>query len=79
MSESSRKNVLDLACGVTHRGLVIARGVGMGVIEKIKPATKSKLKPAIKLPRNQILRMDCIEAMRSLPDCSIDMVFADPP
>jgi modification methylase len=23
--------------------------------------------------------MDCIEAMRSLPDCSIDMVFADPP
>ncbi|MDP4872549.1 MAG: DNA methyltransferase [Sphingorhabdus sp.] len=37
------------------------------------------LAPAPELPRNQILRMDCIEAMRSLPDCSIDMVFADPP
>ena len=51
----------------------------MGVIEKIRPATKAKLAPAPELPRNQILRMDCIEAMRSLPDCSIDMVFADPP
>ena len=51
----------------------------MGVIEKIRPATKAKLAPASDLPRNQILRMDCIEAMRSLPDCSIDMVFADPP
>ena len=51
----------------------------MGVIEKIRPATKAKLAPAHDLPRNQILRMDCIAAMRSLPDCSIDMVFADPP
>ena len=51
----------------------------MGVIEKIRPATKAMLAPAPELPRNQILRMDCIEAMRSLPDCSIDMVFADPP
>ena len=51
----------------------------MGVGEKIRPAAKAKLAPAPELPRNQILRMDCIEAMRSLPDCSIDMVFADPP
>ena len=31
------------------------------------------------LPLNQILRGDCIEAMRSIPDASINMVFADPP
>ncbi len=31
------------------------------------------------LPLNRILRGDCIEGMRSLPDASIDMIFADPP
>jgi modification methylase len=31
------------------------------------------------LPVGQILDGDCIEAMRSLPDASIDMIFADPP
>ncbi|MEO0420495.1 MAG: site-specific DNA-methyltransferase [Pseudomonadota bacterium] len=31
------------------------------------------------LPTGQILSGDCIEAMRSLPDNSIDCVFADPP
>ena len=31
------------------------------------------------LPVNRILRGDCIEMMRSLPDASIDMIFADPP
>ena len=31
------------------------------------------------LPLGQILDGDCIEAMRSLPDNSIDCVFADPP
>ena len=28
---------------------------------------------------NRILRGDCIEGMRSLPDACIDMIFADPP
>ncbi|MDJ0976967.1 MAG: site-specific DNA-methyltransferase [Erythrobacter sp.] len=32
-----------------------------------------------RLPTGQILSGDCIEAMRSLPDNSIDCVFADPP
>ncbi|MFC4292250.1 site-specific DNA-methyltransferase [Sphingorhabdus arenilitoris] len=55
----------------------------MGVIERIKaPATTAKKRgnmvPA-DLPLNSILKMDCIEAMRSLPDACIDMVFADPP
>jgi modification methylase len=31
------------------------------------------------LPLGQILAGDCIEAMRALPDASIDLVFADPP
>jgi modification methylase len=31
------------------------------------------------LPLGQILAGDCIEAMRGLPDKSIDLVFADPP
>ncbi|MBL4906488.1 MAG: site-specific DNA-methyltransferase, partial [Sneathiella sp.] len=32
-----------------------------------------------KLPLNQILQGDCIELMNSLPEKSVDMVFADPP
>ena len=32
-----------------------------------------------KLPENQILKGDCIEVMRSLPEESVDMIFADPP
>lgn len=31
------------------------------------------------LPLGQILDGDCIEAMRTIPDASVDMVFADPP
>jgi modification methylase len=59
------------------------KGRNMGVIERIQPRTKRAIKavPAVKhdLPLNQILRMDCIQAMRGLPDACIDMVFADPP
>ncbi|HEX9807275.1 MAG TPA: site-specific DNA-methyltransferase [Alteraurantiacibacter sp.] len=31
------------------------------------------------LPLGRILQGDCVEAMRSLPDASIDLIFADPP
>ena len=31
------------------------------------------------LPLGQIIPGDCVAAMRSLPDASVDMVFADPP
>ncbi|MEE9433077.1 MAG: site-specific DNA-methyltransferase [Sphingorhabdus sp.] len=52
----------------------------MGVIERIKPAKKTaKAAKKAKLPLGQILRMDCVEAMQSLPDASVDLVFADPP
>lgn len=32
-----------------------------------------------RVPRNTVLAGDCIEVMRSLPDASFDLVFADPP
>jgi modification methylase len=52
----------------------------MGVLEKVKRAgvRVAKQAPAV-LPLDTILRQDCIEAMRGLPDKSIDMIFADPP
>ncbi|MBA3677296.1 MAG: site-specific DNA-methyltransferase [Sphingosinicella sp.] len=31
------------------------------------------------LPLNTIIERDCVEAMVSLPDASVDMIFADPP
>ncbi|MBX9575609.1 MAG: site-specific DNA-methyltransferase [Caulobacteraceae bacterium] len=31
------------------------------------------------LPVDQVLRGDCLEVLRGLPDASVDMVFADPP
>ena len=42
-------------------------------------AAPDKAVKARVLPVNRILRGDCIEMMRSLPDASIDMIFADPP
>ena len=31
------------------------------------------------LPLNQVLQGDCVEIMQSLPEASIDLIFADPP
>ncbi|WP_319641256.1 site-specific DNA-methyltransferase [Novosphingobium sp. KCTC 2891] len=42
-------------------------------------AAPDKALKAPALPLNRILRGDCIEEMRGLPDASIDMIFADPP
>jgi len=49
-------------------GRAKARGAGKGAAEVRQL-----------LPVGQILSGDCIEAMRSLPSASVDMVFADPP
>ncbi|HEY6963948.1 MAG TPA: site-specific DNA-methyltransferase, partial [Erythrobacter sp.] len=54
------------------------------VIEKVKSRAKSVQKTqeiarAPDLPLGRILPGDCIEAMRSLPSASVDLVFADPP
>jgi modification methylase len=46
---------------------------------RAKGATKAPQDTRALLPLGQILSGDCIEAMRSLPDNSIDCVFADPP
>ncbi|MBD3679839.1 MAG: site-specific DNA-methyltransferase [Rhodobacteraceae bacterium] len=40
---------------------------------------KTKNKAAAKLPLNEILSGDCIELMNSLPEASVDLIFADPP
>ncbi|TKZ17110.1 site-specific DNA-methyltransferase [Shimia litoralis] len=41
--------------------------------------TMTKAKGAAALPLNTILDGDCIEMMNSLPEKSIDLIFADPP
>ncbi|APG62521.1 modification methylase [Sphingorhabdus lutea] len=58
----------------------------MGVVTKIKPSTalkagakKGKAPIIHDLPLGQIIKDDCINAMKQLPDACVDMVFADPP
>ncbi len=60
----------------------------MGVIQTERMRTKARAAvkvagqpnaPSADLPLSQILTGDCVESMRSLPDNSIDLVFADPP
>ncbi|MGH1369800.1 MAG: site-specific DNA-methyltransferase [Maritimibacter sp.] len=41
--------------------------------------TKKATGAALELPLNQILDGDCIEVMNSLPEGSVDLIFADPP
>jgi modification methylase len=48
------------------------------VKQKIRAAAPAPT-PKELLPLGQIIPGDCIEAMRSIPDASVDMVFADPP
>lgn len=38
-----------------------------------------KSKGAVTLPLNTIMGGDCIEVMNSLPEASVDLIFADPP
>jgi modification methylase len=50
----------------------------MPVAEKARlSAAKEVVRPD--LPVGRILDGDCVVAMRSLPDASVDMIFADPP
>jgi modification methylase len=44
-----------------------------------KMTSKQKQKGAPALPLNAILEGDCIEMMNSLPEESVDLIFADPP
>ena len=57
----------------------------MGELTKLRAAPAARMKTApVKvrkedLPLGRILDGDCIEAMRSLPDNCVDLIFADPP
>lgn len=56
----------------------------MTVMEKVtrtkrRGASKKSQVDRADLPLGRILHGDCIEAMRSLPEASIDCIFADPP
>lgn len=48
----------------------------MGVAELTRAKARSSRSG---LPLNQILPGDCVQAMREIPDASVDLVFADPP
>jgi modification methylase len=50
----------------------------MGVVETTKMRARREVR-AIELPLGRIIPGDCVEAMRSLPDACVDMIFADPP
>ncbi len=41
--------------------------------------TTTKAKEVARLPLNEIIDGDCIEVMNSLPEGSVDLIFADPP
>ncbi len=41
--------------------------------------TKTTTKAAVELPLNTIIDGDCIEVMNSLPESSVELIFADPP
>jgi modification methylase len=51
----------------------------MGEVTTIRARSARAAEPAPQLPLGRILPGDCVEAMRSLPAASVDLVFADPP
>jgi modification methylase len=55
----------------------------MGVMTTAKSRAQAVVKPVATpkelLPLGQIIPGDCVEAMRSIPTASVDLVFADPP
>jgi modification methylase len=46
---------------------------------RVRKARQAPAAPQADLPLCQIIEDDCIAAMKALPDCCVDMVFADPP
>ncbi len=46
---------------------------------KARAQARAKVAEAPELPLGRILDGDCVAAMRTLPDASVDLVFADPP
>lgn len=68
--------------------LLVKERVAEAPLVRTRPARKVSTRarklpvpqvPREALPLSTIIPGDCIEAMRSLPTASVDMVFADPP
>jgi modification methylase len=54
----------------------------MGVLQRVEIGARPtpRKRPALTmLPLDTIIQDDCVRAMASLPDKSVDMIFADPP
>ncbi|HEY5721700.1 MAG TPA: site-specific DNA-methyltransferase [Allosphingosinicella sp.] len=52
----------------------------MSVLTHVGPKpSRSKSAPNPDLPLDTIIEQDCVAAMASLPEASVDMIFADPP
>jgi modification methylase len=51
----------------------------MSVFERVRRGAPRTRQESAPLPLGQIIERDCVEAMRSLPDSCVDMIFADPP
>ena len=61
-----------------------SKGVGRANMGQLLVGEKARLRAAKEvarpdLPLGRIIPGDCVEAMRSLPSASVDMIFADPP
>ncbi|NJC06267.1 modification methylase [Sphingomonas kaistensis] len=51
----------------------------MNLMTPVRDATPRVRRKADADPSGRIIAGDCIEAMRALPACSVDLIFADPP
>jgi modification methylase len=49
------------------------------LLKKPRPAARATAVSKADLPLGQIIPGDCVAAMRTIPDASIDLIFADPP
>jgi modification methylase len=49
------------------------------LLKKPRPAARESVVSKADLPLGQIIPGDCVAAMRTIPDASIDLIFADPP
>src|SRR3569623_293372 len=76
-------SMLDPESRLTHPRSQVEGGFAhMNVIARIaEPRTRLRqsLAPRRELPFDEILQGDCIAEMATLPDKSVDMIFADPP
>jgi modification methylase len=54
----------------------------MGVMERVATRKSRRVSAPIievDVEANRLIRGECIDEMRKLPDCCVDLIFADPP